>query len=66
MKFVKGDHLKFDLLLPNGTLLPCFKIVHDENKQLTNGQKITVQGDLRKNTWNGKTKAEMFVSAIKI
>ncbi len=63
-KHVKGDHLKFDLLLPNGTLLPCFKIVHDENKSLSTNQKVTVQGDLRKNTWNGKTKAEMFVSKI--
>jgi single-stranded-DNA-specific exonuclease len=64
MKFVKGDHLKFDLLLPNNVLLPCFKIVANENKSLTNNQKVTVQGDLRKNTWNGKTKAEMFVSNI--
>jgi single-stranded-DNA-specific exonuclease len=64
MKFVKGDHLKFDLLLPNNTLLPCFKIVADENKQLSTNQKITVQGDLRKNVWNGRTKAEMFVQTI--
>lgn len=66
LKFVKGDHLKFDLLLDNEKILPCFKIVHDENKSLANGQRLTVQGDLRKNTWMNKTKAEMFVSAIKI
>jgi single-stranded-DNA-specific exonuclease len=64
-KLVKGDHLKFDILLSNGQLLPCFKIKPAEGPEtLTNGQKITVQGDLRKNTWNGKTKAEMFVNTI--
>ncbi len=64
-KHVKGDHLKFDLLLPNSILLPCFKIKPVEGPEtLVIGQKVTIQGDLRKNTWNGKTKAEMFVSKI--
>ncbi len=63
-KLVKGDHIKFSLRLPNGQELPCFKIKSDPPVHHTVGQKVTVQGDLRKNTWNGKTKAEMFVSQI--
>lgn len=63
-KLVKGDHIKFSITLPNGQELPCFKIKTDPPVHHTVGQKVTVQGDLRKNTWNGRTKAEMFAQSV--
>lgn len=63
-KQVKGMHIKFDLRLPNKQELPCFQIGNGETQETRVGQKVTVQGDLRKNTWNGRTKAEMFVQNI--
>lgn len=65
LKFVKGDHLKLELELSNRKVLPCFKLASPENAQLSTGQSIVVQGDLRKNTWNGRSKAEMFINIIK-
>ena len=64
-KLVKGNHEKFDVLLPNNVLLPCFKInlTGEALPSLLNKQ-VTLQGDLRTNTWNGKTKAEMFVNNV--
>lgn len=64
-KLVKGNHEKFDVLLSNNVLLPCFKInpTGEVLPSLLNKQ-ITLQGDLRTNTWNGKTKAEMFVNNV--
>jgi len=63
-KHVKGNHIKFDLELENGNTLPCFQIGNGEIQETKEGQKVTVRGDLRSNTWNGRTKAEMFINSV--
>lgn len=64
-KAVKGNHLKLDLILSNGQPLSGFGInLGDLSLILRFGQRVTVTGDLRKSTWNGKTKAEIFISTV--
>lgn len=63
-KLVKGDHIKFSLKLPGGQELPCFKLKAEQPVNYSLGQRVVVQGDLRKNVWNGRATAEMFVTLL--
>lgn len=64
-KAVKGNHLKVDMILPNGLSIGGFGInLGDMAEDLPFGATVEVQGDLRKNTWNGRTKAEVFISSL--
>lgn len=63
-KAVKGNHLKLTVLIPGNRELGCFAIsMGDRAPELIN-KTVTVIGDLRKNVWNGRTRAEMFVDSI--
>jgi single-stranded-DNA-specific exonuclease len=66
-KAVKGGHLKLDVKLPNGKTMGCFAIAKGEMETvLKPGVQITVLGDLRKNEWQGRVSAEMFVDSLQI
>ena len=63
-KVVKGGHLKIDVILPDSRTIGCFFIgAGDREKELI-GQNVSIIGDLRKNEWNGRVSAEIFVEYI--
>lgn len=66
-KAVKGNHLKLDLITANGQNLSGFFINQgDLADTLSFGQYVTVYGDLKVSTWNGKTRPEIFVDKVEI
>jgi hypothetical protein len=62
---MKEKHLKLILGLPTGGSLTCFGAGMGEKQiSLHNGNTVVVQGDLRRNEWNGRVSAELFLSNI--
>jgi single-stranded-DNA-specific exonuclease len=65
-KAIKGNHLKLDMILPNGQSLSGFYLNQGDLEQtLKFGQFVTVEGDLKRSTWNNKVRAEVFVVALR-
>lgn len=66
-KAVKGNHLKLDLILTNGQPLSGFYLNQgDLENSLKFGQFVAISGDLKRSTWNGRVKAEIFVSTLSV
>jgi single-stranded-DNA-specific exonuclease len=66
-RVLKEKHLKLELLLTNGLCIGAFGVNKAEFvDSLSFGSTVQITGDLRKNTWNGRTKVEIFISSINI
>lgn len=64
-KILKEKHLKLELILPSGLCIGAFGVNMAEfADNLAFGSEVLITGDLRKNTWNNRTKAEIFMSSI--
>lgn len=64
-RVMKEKHLKLIIGLPTGGSLTCFGAGMGEKQiSLHNGNTVVVQGDLRRNEWNGRVSAELFLSSI--
>lgn len=65
-KEVKGGHLKFEMALDNERVVGGFCIGLGSQAESLVSQRVRVLGDLRKNTWRGRTKAEIFVKSLDV
>src|SRR5690606_6158349 len=65
-KEVKGGHLKFDMALDNERVVGVCGSGMGAGADALNSQIVRVVGDLRKNTWRGRTKAEIFVKSLEV